>query len=107
MRMTNDITVSGINKVKTEVIVAEKISDTRCLPINGRTCIYKKDTYYLLKNYKNTKIFYNGSNDNNGWHYIVVKKSTTNDQVMFRWDNNHLKDMIEVLENTYDLEGDA
>lgn len=100
---TDDKVPAKIVTVKNGVEL-EKIDDSRCLPVNGNTCIYKGDEYRLYRNYKNTKIFYNTNLDRNGWHLIVVKKSQLNDQVIFRWPDNHAKEMIEVLENTYDLE---
>lgn len=89
-----------------ENIIVEKISDTRCLPVNPKCCIYKGDTYGFRRNYKNVKIFFNTDGNRNGWYYIVVKKSETNDQVIFRWSGCNYDSMIEVLENTYDLGDD-
>lgn len=68
---------------------------------NGRHITYMGDDYYLLRNWRGVKIFYNGTRDDrNGWHYVITK----NDKPVFRWADNHLKDMMAVLENTIELD---
>lgn len=64
--------------------------------ISGTRIMYRGNLYHFLRNYKDVAVFYNGNNDDNGWHFVCLRNKVP----VFRWENHHYKQMCEVMEQT-------